>query len=189
MPEEQNTSGEIPGHASSKAEADKENILQPQAGESANQEITTSKQQSESMEVHHHPHVHHRKKWKDYFFEFLMLFIAVTLGFFVENLREHYIENQREKEYIKSFMEDLKTDILSASNWISILVERHMMMDSLTYLLSHNGISTSSNNDLYYYARVVTKDKFSLNPVTGQLHNLRIQVVFVSSAINRHQIV
>ena len=160
MPEEQNTSGEIPDHASLKSEEGKENILQPQAGESTNQEITTSKQQPESMEVHHHPHVHHRKKWKDYFFEFLMLFIAVTLGFFVENVREHYIENQREKEYIKSFIEDLKTDTLSASSWIGILVERHMMMDSLTYLLSHSGTGTSSNNDLYYYARVVTKINF-----------------------------
>ncbi len=161
MPEEQNISGEFPGQASSKDEEAKENILQPQAGESTNREITNSKQQSDSMEAHHHPHVHHGKKWKDYFFEFLMLFIAVTSGFFVENLREHYIESQREKEYIKSFIEDLKTDTLSASGWINILEERRMMMDSLMYLLSsHSGITTSSNNDLYYYARVVTKINF-----------------------------
>ena len=39
------------------------------------------------MEVHHHGHVHADKKWKEYLFQFLMLFLAITLGFFVENLR------------------------------------------------------------------------------------------------------
>ena len=39
-----------------------------------------------------------------------MLFLAVTLGFFVENQREHYIEHKRGLQYIRSFVEDLKTD-------------------------------------------------------------------------------
>jgi hypothetical protein len=34
------------------------------------------------MEVHHHPDLHHKKKnFKEYFLEFLMIFIAVTMGF------------------------------------------------------------------------------------------------------------
>lgn len=36
------------------------------------------------MEVHHHPHIE-RKRFKEYFFEFLMIFLAVTLGFIAEN--------------------------------------------------------------------------------------------------------
>lgn len=32
------------------------------------------------MEVHHHPHVK-EKKFKEYFLEFIMIFLAVTLGF------------------------------------------------------------------------------------------------------------
>ena len=48
------------------------------------------------MEVHTHTHTA-RKKWTHYFWEFLMLFLAVTLGFFVENQREHLIEHGREK--------------------------------------------------------------------------------------------
>lgn len=46
------------------------------------------------MEVHHHSH--HPKKWKEYFLEFLMLFLAVTLGFLAENYRETYIEHEKE---------------------------------------------------------------------------------------------
>jgi hypothetical protein len=160
MPEEQNFSKEFPEQESTNTEEANENIVQTQAIESINQEAVNSNQQSENMEVHHHPHVHHGKKWKDYFYEFLMLFLAVTLGFFVENLREHYVESQREKEYINSFIEDLKTDTLSASNWINILEERHLMLDSLIYFLSFQGLSTSKNNDIYYYARFTTKTNF-----------------------------
>jgi len=40
------------------------------------------------MEMHHHPDLHRKKKnWKEYFLEFLMIFLAVTLGFFAETMR------------------------------------------------------------------------------------------------------
>jgi len=61
------------------------------------------------MEVHHHSHSS-RKKWTHYFWEFLMLFLAITLGFLVENQREHYIENARAKEFAVLMYEDLKKD-------------------------------------------------------------------------------
>ena len=61
------------------------------------------------MEVHHHAHTD-RKKWTHYFWEFFMLFLAVTLGFFVENQREHYIERQRVKQYARSLIYDLQKD-------------------------------------------------------------------------------
>ena len=61
------------------------------------------------MEVHAHTHTA-RKKWTHYFWEFLMLFLAVTLGFFVENQREHFIENQRAKKFAVSLVEDLQGD-------------------------------------------------------------------------------
>jgi hypothetical protein len=46
------------------------------------------------MEVHAHTHTA-RKKWTHYFWEFLMLFLAVFCGFLAENYREHYVEHQR----------------------------------------------------------------------------------------------
>jgi hypothetical protein len=70
------------------------------------------------MEVHAHTHTP-RKKWTHYFWEFFMLFIAVTLGFFVENMREHYIEHKRGLQYIRSFVEDLKTDTAGFSHIIA----------------------------------------------------------------------
>lgn len=62
------------------------------------------------MEVHQHAHHGGKKNWKSYFWEFLMLFLAVTLGFFVENQREHYIERVRAKEFSKTLVNDLQND-------------------------------------------------------------------------------
>jgi hypothetical protein len=77
------------------------------------------------MEVHAHTHTP-RKKWTHYFWEFLMLFLAVTLGFFVENQREHYVEHQRAKIFAESLVEDLQTDTseihLSSINIDSFLI-------------------------------------------------------------------
>ena len=75
------------------------------------------------MEVHHHSHPANswsgtRKKWTHYFWEFLMLFLAVFCGFLAENQREHMIENQREKKYIRSLYEDLKRDSAALNNEI-----------------------------------------------------------------------
>jgi len=63
------------------------------------------------MEVHHHAHTS-RKKWTHYFWEFLMLFLAVFCGFLAEYQLEHLIEHQREKKYMQSLKVDLEKDIL-----------------------------------------------------------------------------
>ena len=48
-------------------------------------ETINTNQEIENMEVHKHPHhVTHKKKWGEYVLEFLMLFLAVFLGFLAE---------------------------------------------------------------------------------------------------------
>ena len=49
------------------------------------------------MEVHAHTHSP-RKKWTHYFWEFLMLFLAVFCGFLAEYQLEHKIEKDRIKK-------------------------------------------------------------------------------------------
>jgi hypothetical protein len=61
------------------------------------------------MEVHHHSHTA-RKKWTHYFWEFLMLFLAVFCGFLAENFREHKVEHKRAKQFARSLLSDLKAD-------------------------------------------------------------------------------
>jgi len=60
------------------------------------------------MEVHHHSHK--PKNWKEYITEFIMLFAAVTLGFFAENVREHQIIEHKTQQNLESIILDLKKD-------------------------------------------------------------------------------
>ena len=87
------------------------------------------------MEVHHHSHTP-RKKWHHYFWEFLMLFLAVTLGFFVENQREHLIEHKREKVFMNSLVEDIKADTATYRSMITIYTTVKQHVDSLIILLA-----------------------------------------------------
>ncbi|QNA44544.1 hypothetical protein [Lacibacter sediminis] len=98
-------------------------------------EIINPPSDIKDMEVHHHTHdpaaPHHKKNWKSYFWEFLMLFLAITLGFLVENQREHYIEHLRAKEFAKSLIKDLESDKLSSDSH-QIKSERYIVfVDSL----------------------------------------------------------
>src|SRR5206468_9784136 len=61
------------------------------------------------MEVHAHTHTE-RKKWTHYFWEFLMLFLAVFCGFLAENFRERGVEKEKEKQYMESMLKDLASD-------------------------------------------------------------------------------
>ena len=61
------------------------------------------------MEVHAHTHTS-RKKWTHYFWEFLMLFLAVFCGFLAEYQLEHKIERDRAKELAGSLYEELRED-------------------------------------------------------------------------------
>ena len=94
-------------------------------------------QETENMEVHKHPHhVTHKKKWAEYVLEFLMLFLAVFLGFVAENIRETSVERHREKEYMRLMVEDLKKDTANINTMVNgnrILI---MGLDSLLDLLS-----------------------------------------------------
>src|SRR6478736_4946325 len=75
------------------------------------------------MDVHHHPDMHHKPKpWKEYFLEFIMIFIAVTLGFFAESYREHLVSKGKEKEIITALYNDLKNDTAN----LNIIINRYM---------------------------------------------------------------
>ena len=60
-----------------------------------------------------------------------MLFLAVFAGFLAENQREHYVEHQREKQYIRSMIEDLGTDTSNLEGNISGLMRKSSQLDSL----------------------------------------------------------
>lgn len=107
------------------------------------------------MEVHHHPDVE-KKNFKEYFLEFLMIFLAVTMGFFAENIRENLSNHSKEKEYIASIKKDLSADTASLNDFLPNLISRINQTDTLIKLLQIKG-STDRGNDMYYLARLTTK--------------------------------
>ncbi len=82
------------------------------------------------MEVHHHPHVE-KKSFKEYLLEGLMIFLAVTMGFIAENVREKIVENHREKEFAITLMEDLKNDTLDLNKSIPFWANYKNCIDTI----------------------------------------------------------
>jgi len=119
------------------------------------------------MEVHAHTHTP-RKKWTHYFWEFLMLFLAVFCGFLAEYQLEHVIERDREKQFITTLIEDLKSDTAQLRETILFKRSREKMCDSLIIYLAKPDYK-KYGNDLYYYARNLTRPQyFSPNDRTLQ---------------------
>ena len=88
------------------------------------------------MEVHHHPDLHHKKKnFKEYFLEFLMIFLAVTLGFFAESIRENISNRHKESKYMESLVSDLKSDTTETDVAIKRWKGANANLDSLLFLL------------------------------------------------------
>jgi len=106
------------------------------------------------MEVHTHSHTE-RKKWTHYFWEFFMLFLAVTAGFFVENQREHWMEHQRETRYVKNLLQDLSRDT-TAINVHSLFQKRAVIFaDSLIDIIN-SPERNAHLSEIYYYARILS---------------------------------
>src|SRR5574339_945277 len=130
------------------------------------------------MEVHHHAHLASgethtpRKKWVHYFWEFLMLFLAVFCGFLAEYKLEHTIENQREKVYVSQFIQNIKADTLffNLANRANKLNQQRM--DSLIHLL-HFYKAGYPTEELYYHARNITSKGISIQYTNRTFEQLK----------------
>ncbi len=87
------------------------------------------------MEVHHPHHPTHKKKWSEYILEFVMLFTAVTLGFFAENIRESIAEKHKKEELLSAVVRDFNTDKIEIESHRIMINERISICDSFTKYL------------------------------------------------------
>ena len=124
------------------------------------------------MEVHHHAHTA-RKKWTHYFWEFLMLFLAVFCGFLAENQREHMIEHQREKKFIRSLISDLSADTNRLGTIIKLRNETAVMLDSFMVLLNKPDAEKFSRT-IYYFNSYATRGvAFRFTAADGTMQQLK----------------
>ena len=123
------------------------------------------------MEVHAHSHTP-RKKWTHYFWEFLMLFLAVFCGFLAEYKLEQTIERHREKDYMVSLVRDLKNDTKAINEALKAKSERIAMADSIFEIFEKKDFQNSGAR-LYFFGRSLGfRTYFYPNDGTsGQLQN------------------
>jgi hypothetical protein len=121
------------------------------------------------MEVHAHTHTP-RKKWTHYLWEFLMLFLAVFCGFLAEYQLEHKIEKDRELQYIKSLVNDIKADTVRMNQILRHRNQREINLDSVTLLLNSKTPDNYSAQ-LYFFGVTISRSlafRFLANDGTMQ---------------------
>ena len=99
------------------------------------------------MEVHHPHHPTHKKKWSEYIIEFVMLFAAVTLGFFAENVREHQIIDHKTHQNLESVVLDLKKDSLLIQERIKEYENAAFYLEKLNELYLEYQMKTLTKNE------------------------------------------
>ncbi|HVE61754.1 MAG TPA: hypothetical protein VNA26_08040 [Chitinophagaceae bacterium] len=118
--------------------------------------------QPSTMEVHHHGHVHEKKKWLEYLFQFFMLFLAVFCGFLAEYQLEHKIEKDREKQYMEGMLEDLVADTAMLSSRIQFATRIVKGLDSLQNNFFDTDNTVANTQTIYRqnttYIRLIVAD-------------------------------
>jgi len=134
--------------------------------------VHVAQAKSEKMEVHHHARLHETKKWKAYFLEFVMIFLAVTMGFFAENIREGITNHRKEKHYLQSLAEDIKSDRAQLVRYIQFKKNVMGYCDSLLFIISHTNVFKNSN-EFYNYSREMARyvRYYPADRTIGQLKN------------------
>ena len=102
-----------------------------------------------------------------------MLFLAVTLGFFVENQREHYIEGQRERKYMQNLVHDLARDTFNYNLSINLRLQRERQAHQLITMI-YSPDRDKYLADLYYFARQLPRMNtifYSTDATMNQLKN------------------
>jgi hypothetical protein len=154
-----------------KDEIANDNNSQEEIIEQTEAQISTSdisKSEIEKMEVHHHPEVE-KKGFKEYLLEGLMIFLAVTMGFIAENIRETITEKRIEKEYIESFVSDLKNDIATFDAIIPIEETSIKGLDTLLKTTTLVPYTDSTIRRMYYLSRKYT---MSIEPMAYTLRTI-----------------
>lgn len=147
-------------------------------------EPSTINGQPTNMEVHHHPKIE-RKNFREYFLEFIMIFLAVTLGFIAENIREHVSDTGKAKVFAASLYQDFKTDSSSLVQLINFSEEKIKSIDSLEYFIQQ---VRNRNNDSNLYRCAVylisTAPFDNINGTYEQIKNSGSLRFFNQSLIN-----
>jgi len=93
-----------------------------------------------------------KKGIKEYLLEFILLFTAVTLGFFAENLREEYSQRRLEIRLMNSMVADLERNEELLTRQQTALLQRKIAADSLAFYFNQPQVEAHGAK-LYQFGR------------------------------------
>ena len=115
------------------------------------------------MEVHHHPHIGHKEKqWKEYLLEGLMIFLAVSMGFIAENIREHISEENKKKELLEIVSLDFSKDLEQLKYHENFAKEKLELCNKVINYFDGN--QKVINQKEYYHGLNIIKGWWFFNP-------------------------
>lgn len=121
------------------------------------------------MDALYHPHLgHDSKPTENYFYEFLLIFFAVSLGFLAESLREGYVDKLKANVFAQSLYDDLKADTAAIQKTHKEKAWIVAKYDSAGNILASADLY--KNYEFIYYAEryLGYNDAFSSQDVTWQ---------------------
>jgi hypothetical protein len=94
-----------------------------------------------------------------------MIFLAVTMGFIAENLRERFVNNEKEKVYMESMIKDLKKDTASVNEAVAVQTLLMKKMDSALNIPAEklpdiNAQDTFFHHFVYFYSWISTFTRY-----------------------------
>ena len=112
-----------------------------------------------------------KRNWTSYFKEFFMLFLAISLGFFVENQREAYVENKSAKVLAQSMLEDLEQDRKALQEGIRFMEEKDQNMDEFLLMLHAPGADWDTVT--FYKSMTMVFSTFPFSPTDGTYSQMK----------------
>lgn len=110
-----------------------------------------------------------KKTFNEHIFDFLMLFIAISLGFFVDNYRDEYTDRKLAKSLASELIQEIQEDTLSLHNMLDYCSTRIQRMDKLFLLIDDNKTYYNDSLIYFYSAHINERLKFKRNGQTFAL--------------------
>lgn len=117
------------------------------------------------------PIVFIKRNWKSYLKEFFMLFLAISLGFFVENQRENYVEQKNAKVLARSMLEDIVKDTLALRAALNFNLEKDAAIEN--FLAMVHAPEETWDSTAFYEGMTSIFTTFPFSPTDGTYSQMK----------------
>jgi hypothetical protein len=114
-----------------------------------------------------------REKWAEYSIEFIMIFLAVAVGFFAENYREKMAEAEQADDLAKSLYQELRNDSIQAQAIIAVRLDKEACLKYIQQYFRDSSLTKLSRPFYPAFTKgLYIGTGFFFQPRDGVLHQL-----------------